>query len=130
MLAIIYGCVPITTVSEIGGINNLINHSYLGIDLLKVKYIGSFPEKNVLIFSALVTQESGDFENAPIPISHILISPRKNRSIFLKKNPKHMSDNARRKALRRENNPTLTFKNWKQFTSRKSKILRHYETIL
>lgn len=131
MLTIIYGCLPASMVTEIGGLCNITNHSYSGVDVLKVKYIGTFPEMNLIVFSALVDRESGLFPSISISLSNIIISPTRQQISNLNWNSySSLTDNAKRKVCRKQNNRFLTIKNWKQFIARKSSILNYYSKIL
>ncbi|WP_043129305.1 hypothetical protein [Photobacterium leiognathi] len=99
---------------------------YQQYQIMKTKFIADTPEGTV--FAALINKNNIDEHVETNVIQH---------SVFAKKRTRRctqtfthcISDNAKRKHFRKQNNLIMTGKNWKQFVDKKNTILAKFQTL-
>lgn len=127
---IIYGVLPYQYLKSLSGIKGLVGLSIGTNAVLQVKFIEELNDG--ILFSALITDNNSlNYSKFCGEIQHLIISPRKTRTLrtLTNKQLSNLSENAIKKRRRREKNLTLTEKNWKQFIGKKHSIISFYQSL-
>ena len=116
MLKIMYAVIPPEKcIADLHGLH------YQQYQIIKTKFIADTEEGT--LFAALV--ESIDV--ADMIQNAVLV--KKSARLFTRNFNDCVSDNAKRKQFRKQNNLVMTGKNWKQFVDKKNTILANFKRV-
>ena len=118
MLKIMYAVLPHKNNIVIADLHGLHYQQY---QIIKTKFIADTEEGTV--FAALV--KSIDVADM---IQHAVLVKKSTR-LFTRNFNDCVSDNAKRKQFRKQNNLVMTGKNWKQFVDKKNTILAKFKRV-
>lgn len=100
---------------------------YQQYQIIKTKFIADTPEGTV--FAALINKNNIDEYVDTNVIQHSIFAKKRTRCCT-QKFTRCISENAKRKHFRKQNNLVMTNENWKQFIDKKNTILAYFPTLL